>query len=360
MQLNNVAWYRARPAERVTMEVKLSAEQSELVQSVRGLLQRHRSSSPAPGPSEADLGCRPGPGERPASRTSSRPAGRPSMPYWSWRRRRRWPRSAPAAGRILIGPLVADRDLPLVLGLAERPAGAITRFAQQADAFLVLAGEEAWLSGKDAAEVRPVASRWGYPVARVTVSGGDRLGPGSGASLLNAWRIGLAAEAGGLMEAATLHASRYVTVRHQFGKPIGALQSIQHRLARAYVLSQGTKWLARRAAWDTADPVAAAAAACYGAEAIREVISTTHQVCGAIGITDEFGLTAYTARLAMLQTELGGAIAHARALARARWSERVNGAKAGRAGLPEALASQARSAQASVGQVDEGVRVRPE
>ena len=137
------------------------------------------------------------------------------------------------------------------------------------------------------------------------------------------------------MEAATLHASRYVTVRHQFGKPIGALQSIQHRLARAYVLSQGTKWLARRAAWDTADPVAAAAAACYGAEAIREVISTTHQVCGAIGITDEFGLTAYTARLAMLQTELGGAIAHARALARARWSERVNGAKAGRAGLPE-------------------------
>ena len=37
------------------MEVKLSAEQSELVQSVRGLLERHRSSARVPGPSEADL-----------------------------------------------------------------------------------------------------------------------------------------------------------------------------------------------------------------------------------------------------------------------------------------------------------------
>jgi hypothetical protein len=234
------------------------------------------------------------------------------------------------AGRILVGPLVTSRELPPVLALSDRTSGAITRFAQQADAFLVLAGDTAWLSDTSTADIQPVASRWGYPVARVTVASGDPLGPASGARLLNAWRIALAAEAGGLMQAATLHASEYVTVRHQFGKPIGALQSIQHRLARSYVLSQGTKWLARRAAWDTVDTVAAAAAACYSAEGIREVISTTQQVCGAIGITDEFGLTAYTARLAMLQTELGGAIAHARALAHARWDERMLAARTGR------------------------------
>ena len=125
------------------------------------------------------------------------------------------------------------------------------------------------------------------------------------------------------MQAATLHASEYVTVRHQFGKPIGALQSIQHRLARPTCCRRA------RSGWPAGPPGTPRtrsprpAAACYGAEGIREVISTTQQVCGAIGITDEFGLTAYTARLAMLQTEFGGAIAHARALAHARWDERV-------------------------------------
>jgi hypothetical protein len=305
------------------MEVKLSDEQADLVQSVRGLLRRHRSSSPAPGPAEADLSALAT--LETAGFTDIIASGGSAVDaVLVIEEAASLAPGAPVGARVLVGPLVADRDLPPVIGLADRPAGAVTRFAPHADAFLVLAGEEARLADRAAAELHPLRSRWGYPVARVTVSGGEPLGPESGATLLNAWRIALAAEVGALMQAATLHASQYVTVRHQFGKPIGALQSIQHRLARAYVLSQGTKWLARRAAWDTTDTVAASAAACYGAEGIREVISTTQQVCGAIGITDEFGLTAYTARLAMLQTELGGAIAHARALAHTRWDDRVN------------------------------------
>lgn len=319
------------------MEAKLSDEQADLVQSVRGLLQRHRSSSPAPGPAEADLGAL-ATLEKAGFTDIIASGGSAVDAVLVVEEAASLAPGAPVAARALVGPLLTSGELPSVLALADRETGAITRFAQQADAFLVLAGEAAWLADKTVAEIHPVASRWGYPVARVTVSSGEPLGPGSGASLLNAWRIALAAEAGALMQAATLHATRYVTVRHQFGKPIGALQSIQHRLARAYVLSQGTKWLARRAAWDSGDTLAAAAAACYGAEGIREVISTTQQVCGAIGITDEFGLTAYTARLAMLQTELGGAIAHARALAHARWDDRVNRARADR-GLIEAPAS---------------------
>jgi Acyl-CoA dehydrogenase, C-terminal domain len=309
------------------MEVKLSAEQSDLVQSVRGLLERHRSSAQAPGPAQADLGALEAL-QRGGFTDIISSGGSAVDAVLVVEETAALAPGAPAAGRILVGPLVTGRDLPPVVALAERAAGAITRFAPQAGVFLGLADDVAWLADRAAAQIEPVASRWGYPVARVTVSGGDPLGPGSREALLNAWRIGLAAEAGGLMQAATLHASQYVTVRHQFGKPIGALQSIQHRLARAYVLSQGTKWLARQAAWDAGDPVAAAAAASYGAEGIREVMSTTHQVCGAIGITDEFGLTAYTARLATLQTELGGAIAHARALAHARWDGRVSAASA--------------------------------
>jgi Acyl-CoA dehydrogenase, C-terminal domain len=323
----------------MTMEVKLSAEQSELVQSVRGLLQRYRSASAPVGPAEADLGA--SQALQTAGYTDVISAGGSAVDaVLVIEEAAASAPGAPVAARTLVGPLVTNAELPLVLALAERPAGAISRFAQLSDAFLVLAGDEALLAGKESTDVVPVASRWGYPVARVSVSGGEPLGPDSGSALLTSWRIALAAETGGLMEAATLHASRYVTVRHQFGKPIGALQSIQHRLARAYVLSQGTKWLARKAAWDLTDPVAAAAAACYGAAGIREVISTTQQVCGAIGITDEFGLTAYTARLAMLQTELGGSIAHARALAHLRWDERAAaaGAQSGRSTTTSALA----------------------
>ena len=43
------------------------------------------------------------------------------------------------------------------------------------------------------------------------------------------------------------------------------------------------------------------------------------QVCGAIGITDEFGLTRTSMKMAYLATELGGGTAHAQAYARARY-----------------------------------------
>jgi hypothetical protein len=60
---------------------------------------------------------------------------------------------------------------------------------------------------------------------------------------------------------------------------------------------------------------------------MREVVSTAHQVCGAIGITDEFRLTSFTARMAMLQTELGGAGAHAKSLAHMRWDSQTAAAQ---------------------------------
>ena len=304
------------------MEVKLSSEQADLARAVRGLLQRHRSAHPAPGPAEADLGALQA--LVTAGYTDVIAAGGSAVDaVLVIEEAAALAPGAPVAARTLVGPRATGAELAPVIALADRLSGAVSRFAPQADAFLVLSGAEALLAAPSSASITPVSSRWGYPVARVTVTGGESLGPGSGAALLTSWRIALAAEAGGLMQAATRHTAQYVTVRHQFGRSIGSLQSIQHRLAQAYVLAQGTVWLARRAAWDPGDPAAAAAAACYGAESIREVISTTQQVCGAIGITDEFGLTVFTARLAMLQAELGGAAAHARALAHYRWDQRV-------------------------------------
>jgi hypothetical protein len=302
----------------MTMDVKLSPEHAALLSAVRGELERHRGRHPVPGTSASDLASlhalaaagyldvmnAGGTAIDAVLVVEAAAAGAPGTPV---------------AGRALIGPLVTDRPLPAAVVAVEQPRGALTRHAPQAEAFLVAGGDRAQYVEAGQAEIEAVPSRWGYPMGRVTVRRGEDLGPGSGDRLLRAWRVALAAEAGGLMEAATLHAAQHVSTRYQFGKPIGSLQSIQHRLARAYVSAQAAKWLARRAAWDPGDAAAAAAAACYAADGMREVLAATQQACGAIGFTDEFGLTQYTARMAMLQTDLGGAGAHARALARARW-----------------------------------------
>jgi alkylation response protein AidB-like acyl-CoA dehydrogenase len=95
------------------------------------------------------------------------------------------------------------------------------------------------------------------------------------------------------------------------------------------VLAQGTTWLARRAAWLGDDDAAAAAAACYACDGMREVFRTVHQVVGAMGITDEFGLTRLTGKLISLHTELGGAAGNARALSRARWFAKAADGTAG-------------------------------
>jgi len=230
---------------------------------------------------------------------------------------------APVGAKVLVAPAVTSSALPQVLGLASGPAGQLVRFGAEAEAFLVVDGDRARVVAREDAVVVPAAVRWGYPAARVTATGGDRLEPGTGPALLRAWRTALAAEAGGLMGAAVRKAARYVTEREQFGRPIGVYQSVQHRLARGWVLAEGTTWLARRAAWFTEDDEAAAAAATYACDAMREVFRSVHQVVGAMGVTDEFGLTRLTGKLVYLHTELGGAPANARALARARWSGRV-------------------------------------
>jgi alkylation response protein AidB-like acyl-CoA dehydrogenase len=229
---------------------------------------------------------------------------------------------APVGAKVLVAPAVTSSALPQVLGLAATPTGQLVRFGSEAEAFLVVDGDRARVVAREDATVVPASVRWGYPAARVTATGGDLLERGTGPALLRAWRTALAAEAGGLMRATVRKAARYVSEREQFGRPIGVYQSVQHRLARGWVLAEGTTWLARRAAWSTEDDEAAAAAATYACDAMREVFRSVHQVVGAMGVTDEFGLTRLTGKLVYLQTELGGASANARALARARWSGR--------------------------------------
>jgi Acyl-CoA dehydrogenase, C-terminal domain len=221
----------------------------------------------------------------------------------------------PVAARALAGPLAGVFDLPPAVGLADGRS-ALCRWAPQCDAFLVLDGEEALLCGRDDVEVEPVESTFGAPYGRVSVRRGSRVA--SGASLRRAWQVAIAAEAGGTMLAAIEKTAQHVTDRVQFGRPIGAFQAVQHRLAAAYAQAMGTRWLARRGAWFAGDEFVTASAAAYACEAAQLTYQNTHQVTGAIGITSEYGLVAWTLRLLALRQELGGQRAHAQRVALVR------------------------------------------
>ena len=98
----------------------------------------------------------------------------------------------------------------------------------------------------------------------------------------------------------------HVTERHQFGHPIGSFQAVQHRLARAYVMAEGSKWLARRAAWHHDEEFVTASAATFACQSAEVTYTNTQQVSGAIGVTSEHGLVLWTLRLLALRAALGG------------------------------------------------------
>ncbi len=221
----------------------------------------------------------------------------------------------PVAARVLAGPLAGVHDLPVAVGLLDGRT-ALCRWGPSCDAFLVLDGDVALLASRDDVEVAPVASTFGASYAQVTVRRGTRVAEGD--RLRRAWQVAIAAEAEGLMLAAIAKTAQHVSERVQFGKPIGAFQAVQHRLAAAYAQAMGTRWLARRGAWYAENEFVTASAAAYACEAAALTYQNTHQVTGAIGITSEYGLVDWTLRLLGLRQELGGQRAHARRVALVR------------------------------------------
>ena len=223
----------------------------------------------------------------------------------------------PVVTRALVAPLAGAHDLPATVGLVSGPT-ALVRYAGHCEAYLVLDGDEALVASADDVEVAPVASRTPYPMGRVRVLRGQSLGAGSSAALRRAWQVGIAVETSSMALAAVAFAAQHVTDRHQFGRPIGSFQAVQHRLARSHSMAMATRWLGRRGAWFSDDEFITASAATFACNTARETYDNTHQVTGGIGITSEYGLTEWTMRMLALHTELGGAKAHSRQVARAR------------------------------------------
>ncbi|MFG2139443.1 acyl-CoA dehydrogenase family protein [Streptomyces sp. NPDC048650] len=125
----------------------------------------------------------------------------------------------------------------------------------------------------------------------------------------------LAAEAVGAADAALARTVAHVTTREQFGRPIGAFQAVQHRLADLYVAVQAARSAAYYAAWSAggarsgvprpAEPGVAALALAQALEALRTVAAEAVQLHGGIGFTWEHDAHLYFKRAACDELLLG-------------------------------------------------------
>jgi hypothetical protein len=134
-----------------------------------------------------------------------------------------------------------------------------------------------------------------------------------------------AADLVGVTEGALELATGYARQRCQFGAPIGSFQAVQHLLADAKTLAEGSLSALLYASWavDALEPAAARAAAAvakaYAVRAARTVCEMAIQVHGGIGNTWECMAHVFLRR-ALVSSELfGDDGAQLALLARQRW-----------------------------------------
>jgi alkylation response protein AidB-like acyl-CoA dehydrogenase len=122
----------------------------------------------------------------------------------------------------------------------------------------------------------------GFRIAMATLDGG---------------RIGIAAQAVGIAQAAYDVALAYAKEREAFGQPIAHFQAIQHKLANMSMEVDAARLLVYRAAWlkDEGRPhtEAGAKAKLFASEMARRQTAEAIQVLGGYGYTKEFPVERY-------------------------------------------------------------------
>jgi butyryl-CoA dehydrogenase len=118
-----------------------------------------------------------------------------------------------------------------------------------------------------------------------------------GLAALDTGRIGIAAQALGIAQAALEEGVRYANQRQQFGVPIGRHQAIQMMIADMATQVDAARLLVYRAAWlkDQGEPVgkAAAQAKLFAAEASCLVTDLAVQIHGGYGYSKAYAVERY-------------------------------------------------------------------
>jgi alkylation response protein AidB-like acyl-CoA dehydrogenase len=99
--------------------------------------------------------------------------------------------------------------------------------------------------------------------------------------------------------------NQYAKDRHQFGKPIGAFQSLSHYLADAVTRVDGAEVLVHEAAWarSMGRPVdqLAPMAKLFADQTFRDVTAMAQQIWGGVGFTLEYDIQLFFRRAKAMQ-----------------------------------------------------------
>ena len=153
-------------------------------------------------------------------------------------------------------------------------------------------------------------TQYAVTLSGVHVGAGDRIGSaGTGwatwhAAMLDGTGL-LAAQAIGGARYALEITTQYAKDREQFGKPLGAFQSISHYLADASTAVEGATILVHEAAWARAEGRSlerlAPMAKLFACRTFRDTTAMAQQVFGGVGFTLEYDIQLYFRRAKQLQ-----------------------------------------------------------
>ncbi|TGD71369.1 acyl-CoA dehydrogenase [Mangrovimicrobium sediminis] len=225
----------------------------------------------------------------------------------------RLPYTAEIALSMLVRPHL-DLELPRPIAVIEN--GRPGRYVASAKTLIVIDGDSVGIAHPTPDDVEALPdSLFAYPMGRLTGSPEVTPLPAEQAEAVRNWmRVACAAEMAGLLQAAVDATVEHISVRKQFGRPIGTFQALRHRIAECAVLTGGVRWLALKAAW-SGDAGDAALAALHAQDSATRVIYDVHQMSGAMGMTLEMDLHLWTYRMKALISELGGRSGQAQAVA---------------------------------------------
>ena len=215
----------------------------------------------------------------------------------------RLPYTAEIALSMLVRPQL-DPELPRPFAVVEN--GRPGRFVAQAKTLLVIDGDNVGIAHPETADVDSVDTIYAYPMGRLIGTPSVKQLPAEQAALVKTWlRVACAAEMAGLLRAAIDCTVEHISIRQQFGRPIGTFQALRHRMAECEVLAGGVRLLALKAAAG-GDEGEAALAALHAQDSAARVAYDMHQFFGAMGMTLEMSVHLWTYRMKALISELGG------------------------------------------------------
>lgn len=137
---------------------------------------------------------------------------------------------------------------------------------------------------------------------------------------LDAARLAACWEAVGAMRAALEQTVHYVTQRQQFGRPIGAFQAVQHKLAEMAVCCEEAEAITLLASLHTGGPAALRAGLAAKAKVgrcARLVAKEAVQLHGGMGVSEELPIASYFRKLLAFELSHGGTAAANEAFAAA-------------------------------------------